>query len=174
MLRVRVKESDPTAVMPLTPPGSCTAQLAYLDVNAGQVASRGKADGPLCSGLPLADALAAVIQQLLAKADGPPRGMLAISSAPEGAQVHVDGLPRGTTPYLKPSFAGPHQILAEKADFQPCRTRVDVVRDQVVTTQILPVAQAKEELEPSPAPLLAVPVQLPPRRLITRSQPRPF
>jgi CRISPR/Cas system-associated exonuclease Cas4 (RecB family) len=67
--------------------------------------------------VPLTEALAVVVQQLLTDANSRPRGMVSVSSVPIGARVRVDGLLRGQTPYLKASFVGARQVLVEKTDF---------------------------------------------------------
>lgn len=129
--------------------GSCIAQLEYLDVNAGQITGSRTTDPVVCAGAPLTDALAGAMQQLMMEADGRARGMVSISSVPEGAQVRIDGLLRGRTPYLKASFSGPHEIVVEQELFHPYRTQVEVAAGQVAAVQAPLKAMPKPVLPPT-------------------------
>lgn len=172
VLRVAVTAADPKAATSLAPTDSCSVMLTYLDVNAGQVTSTAEAKSTVCAGSSLTESLAAALQQLLTESDSRPRGMVAVSSVPIGAQVRVDGLLRGRTPYLKTSFGGVHQILVEKADFHAFQTRVEVVMGKVATVQAELSALPPEEPEPPPTPLQIIAVPAAPRAAVVRRRPR--
>lgn len=154
----------------------CSAEMQYLDVNAGQVAATGTTESLDCSGPALTDGLAAVIERLLSESDRRQRGMVSVSSTPEGAQVRVDGLLRGQTPYLHASFTGPHEIVVEKEGFRPFRTRADVALGAVAAVRAELVAEPREEPKPVPEtdpPRGAAPVPVVKMMWIDRLHPRP-
>lgn len=165
VLLVAVKEKDKESA-----PASCSIQIDYLDVNAGQVAASGTTEATPCDAPALTEALSKGLQQLLSEANARPRGMVSISSVPEGAQVRVDGLLRGVTPYLRASFSGSHEILVEQESFNPFRSRIEVVSGQVAAVQAALVALPPQKIAPAPKPAV-----VPPQSIvwIERHRPRP-
>lgn len=150
------------------PPRRCTVQLEYLDINAGQVAAVGVVPQTVCAGPALVDAMLPVLQQLLLDAGSRARAMIAVNSVPEGAQVRVDGLLRGVTPYLRPNFTGPHNVVIEKDNFWPFRSSAEVIVGQVAAVQAPLSAVPAADTEPQPAGLRTA------RRVwVTHQQPRP-
>jgi hypothetical protein len=169
---VLTKEEAAEDATPTSAPASCLVQLEYLDVNAGQVAAQGATEKTECSGLPLAGALAGVVERLLAQTNSRLRGMVSVSSVPEGADVRVDGLLRGTTPYLRASFVGPHEISVERNNFHPWKAQVEVAQGQVAAAQAPLRAMPEAEREPEPAPL-AVARRVPKLVFVDHQNPRP-
>lgn len=178
ILRVQIQARGPgdaaqgSAASPSS--GACSVRIEYLDVNAGQVTGSGDAQSRECSGPLLMEALSAVLQQLQANSDKRSRAMVSVTSTPEGAQVRVDGLLRGQTPYLKASFSGLHEIVVEKPDFHPFSVKVQVVQGEVATVQAplrLRPAEGKTQKTPSVTPSQSTELERrPPRprwRLIT-------
>lgn len=153
ILKARVKLDADRDASTSSAPSRCAVELEYLDVNAGQRVGTASTELTDCEGQPLTDALATVIQAHQTAADGRSRGMISVSSVPEGAEVRVDGLLRGPTPYLRASFSGMHEILVEKANYQLFRSRVEVTLGQVATVQAPLQELPPEEREPPPAAL---------------------
>ena len=169
---VLTKEEASKEAAPASPPATCLVQLEYLDVNAGQVAATGATENTECSGPPLVGALERVIEQLQGQANSRLRGMVSVSSVPEGADVRVDGLLRGTTPYLHASFVGPHEIRVEKTNFYPWKTQVEVVQGQVTAAQAPLRALPETEREPAPAPM-TIARRVPKLVFVDHQNPRP-
>lgn len=153
VLRVLVKEPATGRSEDVVPTSSCSVELAYFDVNAGAVAASGATESRACAGPPLLGALSALIGKILLEAGTRPRAMISISSIPEGADVRVDGLLRGQTPYLKASFTGPHEIVIEREDTHPFPTRVEVKLGQVTTVEAALKERPKAEKKPAPSVL---------------------
>lgn len=164
ILSVLVKEEQSPSNAPSDAGGGCSLSLEYLDVNAGQVAAQGSTQSHPCSGPPLTEALTATLQQILTASGQRTRGMISIISTPAGAQVRVDGLIRGQTPYLKASFSGPHEIVLDKPGFSPVSTTLRAVRGEMASllAPLTPLPPAiKVEAEPEPAELKPPPAVVP-------------
>lgn len=148
----------------------CSVEVSYLDVNAGQVGATGATETLDCDQAHLTGGLSTLIKQLLAESSTRTRGMVSVTSTPEGAEVRVDGLLRGLTPYLHANFSGSHEITVEKEGFFPFRTKVEVVLGQVAAAQVPLVVNPAAK--PKPKPNVAAAPQLR-RVMIERRQPRP-
>lgn len=137
----------------VAPFARCQVTVQYFDVNAGQPAARGSTTPTTCGGTELRDAISAVLQTLQMEANAWTRGMVSVSSVPEGAEVRVDGLLRGVTPYLHASFSGSHVVSVDSENYHRFRTQVDVIKGQVASIQAALEPMPADVPEPPPSAL---------------------
>lgn len=170
VLRVLVKDANANDAAASKRFARCAVELSYLDVNAGEVAASGATETFDCDLPHLVDGLSTVLQRILTSSDKRTRGMVSVNSTPEGAEVRVDGLLRGRTPYLHASFVGAHQITVDKEGYFPFRAKVDVVLGEVAATQAPLVVDPQYKPKPPPKAVAARPLK---QIWIERRRPRP-
>ena len=86
----------------------------------------------------------------------PKTGSISIDTAPEGANVSLDGVPVGVSPVTRDSIpAGNHTVNATLAGYLPNETGVTIIADQPVTSTILLVRP------PSAIPGISTPLVAP-------------
>lgn len=131
-----VEVTGPGGAEGAEPSASCGLQLLYVDVTAGQVAARTSASNIPCEGPALTAAIARMFPALWSEAVSRSRGLLAVESVPEGAQVRVDGVSRGVAPLVMPALSGPHEVVLEGEYYLASHTQVVVVPGQVAKVQV--------------------------------------
>lgn len=145
-------------------PGAWQLRLVLIDTEIGDVALSLSRSCPACNGVRAASLLAESLGKLLVDGTTRPRGTLAVSSTPPGAEVLLDGRSVGTTPYRHPLFAGRYAIALKKPGYTPAETRVVVESGKTALAE-LPLTLAAGQVEP------AVPMPSEPT-LIRKPRPR--
>jgi hypothetical protein len=80
---------------------------------------------------------ASLAARLLQEARTRPRGTLEVLSTPPGAEVVMARGVVGKTPYLRPAFAGTHELTLQLPGYQPARLAVKVEGGKKETVQLL-------------------------------------
>jgi len=149
------------APAPAAPPSedSWSLQFGLIDAEAADSAATAKLGCPSCTGEQLSAQLPEAVLKLLKDGQGKPRGTLAVTSEPAGADVKLGTRVLGQTPYSHPMFAGSYEIIVEKPEFQPVRLPVEVKEGKPAQ-----LAATLTAVEPAPAALVPPPVLMVHRR----------
>lgn len=148
-----------------------TLRGEVVDVSTGQSAAA--AEQPCGSNdAQLTEAAQQLTRQLLASAAKLGKGILIVTSRPAGAQVTIDGRPRGVTPFEGPSLPGRRELVLAKPEHAPHRTQVEVIPGQAIElsaelTQLSPAPAPAPAPAATPAPAAPPPRHRPRWRLVT-------
>lgn len=87
-----------------------------------------------------------LVTRLLKEGRARPRGTLEVQSTPPGSQVLLPRGFAGVTPYERPAWAGPYEVVVQKFGYKPARLTANVEADKKETLQV------NLELLPAPPP----------------------
>lgn len=76
----------------------------------------------------LRDLTSALMQRALNQA----RGVLAVTSQPSGANVQIDGHPRGRTPYEREAWVGVHRVVVDQRGYVQGKDTTEVLEGKTV------------------------------------------
>jgi hypothetical protein len=129
---------------------SCLLRAELLDTRTREVSARAESTATPCRAATLSVQAGELTGRLLQETVMRPRGTVAVTSDPAGANVRVDGRWLGVTPFQQESFAGPRELELQKARHLPFKQTVQVEPNQTATlhTTLLrdPAAQLSRPL----------------------------
>lgn len=128
-------------------PAAMNVRLQVLDRRVGEVAASRERD---CAGCSLQQTVSVItndLPPLLLQAKARPRGTLALTSVPTGAEVRLGSRLLGRTPLEQPLWAGPRELELSLAGYQTRHSKVELTEGQSTSLRI--------ELEPSRSPMAA-------------------
>lgn len=115
---------------------STSFQVLIHDIATGQTAASTEVRCEACSSVALLQKLAEAVQRMIVEANNRPRGMIAVTGAPAGARVRVDGQTAGVLPFERMSFAGEHVITVEKEGYDSHVRNLLVVFGQTASVNV--------------------------------------
>lgn len=129
---------------------SCLLRAELLDTRTREVSARAESAATPCRSATLSVQAGELTGRLLQETVMRPRGTVAVTSDPAGANVRVDGRWLGMTPFQQESFAGLRALELQKARHLPFKQTVQVEPNQTATlhTTLLrdPAAQLSRPL----------------------------
>ncbi|MBL9044546.1 MAG: PEGA domain-containing protein [Myxococcales bacterium] len=112
---------------------SCLLRAELLDTRTREVSARAESTATPCRAATLSVLAGELTGRLLQETVMRPRGTVAVTSEPAGANVRVDGRWLGVTPFQQESFAGPRALELQKARHLPYQQTVQVEPNQTAT-----------------------------------------
>lgn len=120
-----------------------TARLFHTQVEPP--AAEAKSDCPACTPEQAAQALRAAVKQVLAHGLFRHPATLTVDSVPMGAEVAVDGVAAGQTPFSQQRWSGALTLTVRKPGYEPERRSIELGEGESVPVRL--------ELSPQPVPV---------------------
>jgi hypothetical protein len=106
-----------------------TFVLELVDSGSGAVVSRTDGSCEICTHQEAADAVFEESRRFELEAPAATHVSLVVRSNPDGANLHIDGVASGTTPFRGEVEVGEHEITATKKGYEPVRQRFSAQTD---------------------------------------------